>query len=201
MTSISQEIQSVVRQFHAIHRSVLIYYLMKYFGKTKSEIDSQIHKSAIGKYCYELENGFVAEKWNYKVTTAEERMSKALRVALEFMGEGEKTFLLFRVVKGTDANTLLLVQQDGAISMIQISYIMRGDEYWTSDKMASKPIPEQFRDSLFRIAIIEEETDLKKVRKAGYAMFIRFRRDNYNFSKQDVTSVDKDERWDDVPTE
>lgn len=210
--TISQEIQSVVRQYHAIHRSVLIQYLMKYFNKTKSEINNQIHKSAVGKYCYELDNGFVAEKWNYRVSTPEIRMSRALRVALDFMGDGEQTFLQYRVAKGSDANTLLLVQQipsekylkthpDARPHTIQICYIMRGDEFWTSNMMASKPVPEEYRDDLVRIAIVEEETDLQKVLKAGYAMFVRFSDGSYNFSAQDVIPVAKEVRWDDVPFE
>ena len=210
--TISQEIQSVVRQFHAIHRSVLIYYLCKYFSVTQTLADKTIHKSAVGHFCYELDNGFVAEKYSYKVDTSDERMSKALRVAFEFMGVGERTFRNTRMVKGTDANTLLMVQQipseefleknpDAENQLIQISYIMRGNEFGASHMLASRPVPERFRSSLCRIAIIEDETDISKIENAGYRMFIRFKKGSYSVKASDIIYTDKETRWNDVPAE
>ena len=208
--TIYEEIKGTVQRFHAVHRYVLALYLSICYGEEMSfELaEKSIHKAALGRYCYE-DGDFITESPHIKPNAGHAQMSRAFRVALEFMNYGEYSFLDRRVIRGNDANTLLMVLQptetDGEdtgrptrTQLIQISYIPRGGEVATSQMLANVSVSKPVKDILRRIAIVETGFRQDYIAKAGYAMFIRFGKDQYTFNSNDVFEVDKETRWADV---
>lgn len=207
--TISQEIKKVVTRFHVIHKSVLSLYLSRYYNQSKELTDKSIHKAAVARICYELADDFIGETPFSEVTSTAKQMSRAFRVAIEFMKIEEYSFLDSRVLAGNDCNTLLLVTKPpndevrknnaGAqSSVIQISYIPRGNEVVTSQMMASVPVADFMRKMVIRIGIVETGFRLDYIGKVGFSMLIHFGKDQYTFETNDIITIEKEGRWDDV---
>ena len=207
--NLNQEINHMVTRFHAVQRSVLLLYLSRYYNMSTEMAANALHKAEVAHYCY-VKDDFVCESDGTVVDSTIRQMSRAIRVALEFMGLEEYTFFDRRVLNATDCTALLYVllppdeealQKNAAATtkLLQISYIQRGSEIATSRMLASMPVPKEVRKVIQRIAIVETGYREEYIAKAGYMMFIRFGRDSYTFNSNDVFRTDKESRWNDVP--
>ena len=205
---IKDEVVYMVNRFNAIEQSVLTLYISKYFNSSEDNARKAIHKCIVARACCEKDN-FIVDKFFTVPNSSHSQMSRAIRVALEFMDVGETGFMRERVVNGNDRNTLLMVQvpatpeakavnASAPSQLIQISYIARGDELTASEMLITLPVPSDLRKILRRVAIVEPGFNQEFVRKAGYMMFIRFGRNMYTFTSNDIINTDKETRWDDV---
>lgn len=206
---IKEDIVYMVNRFHAIHRSVLVVYLSKKFNISEAAAEKAIHKAVVARACYEKGDGFIVDSPFFEPNSTSVHMSRAIRVAIEFMSDGETDFMAQRVLEGNDRNTLLYVQltpseeeiaRDESFSakLLQISYIPKGNEIVASQMLASVKVPAEMRNILRRVAIVEPGFRQSYVRKAGYLMFIRFGTDMYSFTDNDIIHTDPETRWDDV---
>ena len=205
---IKDEVVYMVNRFNAIEQSVLTLYISKYFNISEDNARKAIHKCIVARACCEKDN-FIVDKFFTVPNSSHSQMSRAIRVALEFMDVGETGFMRERVVNGNDRNTLLMVQvpatpeakavnASAPSQLIQISYIARGDELTASEMLITLPVPSDLRKILRRVAIVEPGFNQEFVRKAGYMMFIRFGRNMYTFTSNDIINTYKETRWDDV---
>lgn len=207
--NLNQEINRMVTRFHAVQRSVLLLYLSRYYNMSTERATSALHKAEVAHYCY-MQDDFVCESDTTKIDSYIRQMSRAIRVALEFMSLEEYTFFDRRVLNAPDCTALLYVlmppseealKKNAAATtkLLQISYIPRGSEIATSRMLASVPVPLEVRKVIQRVAIVEPGYREDYIAKAGYVMFVRFGRDSYTFNRDDIKYTDKESRWDDVP--
>lgn len=206
--NLNQEINRMVTRFHAVHRSVMLLYLSRYYNMSMNMAANALHKAEVAHYCY-TKDDFVCESDQTTIDSTIHQMSRAIRVALEFMGLEEYTFFDRRVLNSTDCTALLHVlmppseealQKNAAATtkLLQISYIPRGSEIATSRMLASMPVPLEVQKVIQRVAIVETGYREEFIAKAGYMMFVRFGRNSYTFNSDDVHYTEKEGRWDDV---
>src|SRR5699024_502696 len=106
--NLNQEINHMVTRFHAVQRSVLLLYLSRYYNMSTEMAANALHKAEVAHYCY-VKDDFVCESDGTVVDSTIRQMSRAIRVALEFMGLEEYTFFDRRVLNATDCTALLYV--------------------------------------------------------------------------------------------
>lgn len=206
--NMNQEISRMVTRFHAIHRSVLLLYISRFCNISMDMANNTLHHALAAHYCYEM-GDYICESDLVKTDSYAKQMSRAIRVAMEFMALEEYTFFERRVLTASDCTALLYVllppseeamkkNAAAATQLLQISYIPRGSEIATSRMLASVPISKEVRNVTRRVAIVETGFRQEYIAKAGYMMFIRFGKDKFTFNSDDVFYTDKETRWDDV---
>lgn len=204
-------IARVVRQFHAVHKIVMAMYVSRLFNISRDMAENTIHKAMLAHQCVE-KGDYICESQFIDPDSSHMQMSRAIRVALEFMKLGEEDFFERRVLPSVDCRALLYVMQPptaeakeknaaASTQLIEISYIMRGSEVASSVLESKFPVPSHLRNSIRRIAIVEPGFRQDYIVKAGYAMFIRFGKGMFTFVTTDVFTTAPETRWDDVPEE
>lgn len=210
--TVTEQIKYMMVRFHILHKSVLSLYLSLYFNQPKKTMESAIHKAAIGRHCYELGDDFIAETYNTPVDDNAKEISRAVRVALEFMSVEETDFMKSRVLPTNTRPTLLSViipapQEAREIdattqsSIIEVQYLPLGSELAICRHLSQVPVPKEERQFLHRIAIVETNFQEQYIKKVGFTMLIHFGKDKYTFVTDDVHNRDMAHRWDDVSVE
>lgn len=216
MDIISESISYIVNAFGAIEESVLQVYIERAFDMTKNRAKLQI-RNAIGRHiCKSVKSkegyDFVTTFFRNEVTGRDIRMSRAIRVALEFIKKGETDFFRDFTLIGREAPTLLRVilrpdeeslKRNGKLQAktIEISYIMKNTEISTSNLLAQKPVAVSQRPYICRIGVVETGFCEEKLYRVGYELFIRFGANRFTFISDDILqpTVPADKRWADVP--
>ena len=163
--NMNQEISRMVTRFHAIHRSVLLLYISRFCNISMDMANNTLHHALAAHYCYEM-GDYICESDLIKTDSYAKQMSRAIRVAIEFMALEEYTFFERRVLTASDCTALLYVllppseealkkNAAAATQLLQISYIPRGSEIATSRMLASVPISKEVRIVTRRVAIVE----------------------------------------------
>lgn len=206
---IYDEIKLALSVFQALHQDVLERYLSIRYDLTPALANSSLHKAVIAHQCYLLDNGFVTLSSNMSITSRHREMSRAFRVALEFMEPKEDSFLTSRILKGHSFDCLLHVivppdeetrQQNPFVQsrLVQICSIPTGNELALTLALAANGMPNDMRNTVCRIGIVEPSFRHELTKKVGFIMFIPFKKDAYDFQTGDVINEDDTTRWKDV---
>lgn len=76
--NLNQEISRMVTRFHAVHRSVLLLYLSRYYNMSTERAESALHKAEVAHYCY-IQDDFVCESDTTKIDSYTECSVLAVR--------------------------------------------------------------------------------------------------------------------------
>ncbi len=99
--NMNQEISRMVTRFHAIHRSVLLLYISRFCNISMDMANNTLHHALAAHYCYEM-GDYICESDLVKTDSYAKQMSRAIRVAMEFMALEEYTFFERRVLTASD---------------------------------------------------------------------------------------------------
>lgn len=218
MERIFEDIAHVAKYFGAIETSVLRVYLSRAYGLSKNMSAMKIHKAVVQRLCKELQddagNTFIVSVDRDSVTSRDIRMSRAIRVALEFMGERDTAFFRESVVIGLNPTALLQVRMPPSTDaleknkrtqakIIEISYIMPNNEFFSAKMMEDKPVSVDFRPFIKRVACVEPGFNADMLQNIGYTMFVQFGRGRFTFTRDDIFLTPEEGRWSrvkDIPT-
>lgn len=210
METIFEDIAHIVKYFGAIETSVLRVYLVRAYDLSKNMASMKIHKAVVQRLCKEMKdeagNVFIVSPFTNSISSRDARMSRAIRVALEFMNKNDTNFFHESVVICMNATALLQVRMppsDAALAenrraqakIIEISYVLPNNEFFFAQMLAEKPVSIEFRPFIKRVACVEPGYNVDMLQNIGFTMFVQFGRGRFTFTRDDIHVTQETDRW------
>lgn len=181
----NEVIKDLLRKIEILPETLIVMYLMKMFGLSENMAHQAVFSACRSRACYKKGDN-IARVPYVEEDSQLRKKAKAFRVLIEFLPESKDFICEFP--------WLLAFTKDN--KFVQICYIEHNMELVSSMMIAEKPIPKDERSAIKRIAIVENECNLSKIKAAGFAYFCTVS-DDYVLNI--VAKCDAAEAWADVP--
>lgn len=181
----NEVIKSLLRKIEILPEILIVMYLMKMFGLSENMAHQAVFSACRSRSCYKKGDN-VARVPYVEEDSQLRKKAKAFRVLIEFLPESKDFICEF-------SPWLLAFTKDN--KFVQICYIERNMELVSSMMIAERPIPRDERSAIKRVAIVESECDLSKIKAAGFAYFCTV---DENFALKIIAKCDAAEAWADV---
>ena len=189
----NEDIRDLLKDLKVVHESLVVKYLMKKYKdvlKNENAAKQVIYHAYRDRYCFLLENGYIAQSQFLKIDSDVIARNKAFRVFIEFYNpESEsRSFMM-------SSFPWILTFVKGKYAM-QVCHLPTNSELAITDTMCVKAMTPSEKDIIRRIAILDPSGDTSRIKKAGF-LFYCVVTDDYKLVKvQKVTDCDI---WEDVP--
>lgn len=180
-------IKKLLKKLDIIPEPLLALYLMKVYKLSENMAHQAVYAACRNRTCYKVNGNNVARTSFIEMNSNYMKVAKAFRVLLEFM-PGTQNFVVA-------AYPWLLAFSNGK-NFVQICFIERDMELVSSMVIAEKPVSQEDRPSIKRIAIMDTGCDVSKMKAAGFAYFCTV---SDNFELRIIAKSDPEKAWNDVP--
>lgn len=181
----NEVIKKLLRKIEILPETVIVIYLITVFNLSENQARQAIYAACRNRACYKKGDN-IARTPFIEMDSNLMKKAKALRVSLEFLPDSQEFICA--------AHPWILAFTKGD-KLVQVCYIEHNMELISSMVIAEKPTPASERDSIKRIAIVEENCDLSKIKAGGFAYYCTV---NDNFKLTIIAKCDPAKAWDDV---
>lgn len=187
----NEAIKELLAKIDALPEELVVMYLRKVYPLTENLARQTLYAACRARACYPDNKGWVRRGPYTEMDSMSVVRAKAFRAICEFLPES-KTFCScgHPWLYACDATSR------GKSYLVQIGYISKGKETITSMLVAGQPVPQEDRDFMRRIVIVDPTCNLDLIKLAGYTHF--FTVDEKTWELEIVRRIPDEEAWKDV---
>ena len=183
----NEVIKKLLHKIEILPENLVVMYLMKAFGLSENMARQAVYAACRSRTCYK-KGEYLARLPYIETDSSLMKKAAAFRLVIEFLPDSQDF---------TVGYSPWLVSFLRGNNLVQVCYIERNMELVSSMMIAEKAVPKDERTSIKRIAIVENGSNISKVKNAGFAYFCTVDTD---FSLKIVAkNSDLESAWADVP--
>ena len=159
----NEVIKKLLHKIEILPENLVVMYLMKAYGLSENMARQAVYSACRNRTCYK-KGDYLARLPYIETDSSLMKKAAAFRLVIEFLPDSQD----FNV-----GYSPWLVSFLRGNNLVQVCYIERNMELVSSMMIAEKAVPKDERASIKRIAIIENGSDIAKVKSAGFLVRIK----------------------------